>query len=80
MGRRSEARQNTALLRERARAPERKRTRNENIKMFGYVHVYEHEHVHVISSKVRPQGSFASLPCMVDLVPRSRGPFISFEC
>jgi hypothetical protein len=30
--------------------------------MFGYVHVYEHEHVHVISSKVRPQVSFASLP------------------
>jgi hypothetical protein len=26
------------------------------------VHVYEHEHIHVISSKVRPQVSFASLP------------------
>ncbi len=49
------------LPRERARAPERKRTRNKNIKMFRHVHVYEHEHVHVISSKVRPQVSFASL-------------------
>jgi hypothetical protein len=52
----------TTLLRERARAPERKRARNKNIKMFGHVHVYEHEHVHVISSKVRPQVTFASLP------------------
>jgi hypothetical protein len=33
-----------------------------NIKMFGYVHVYEHEHVHVISSKGRPQVSYAALP------------------